>query len=315
MDDVRVRGWNELNELVYEGAWNPALGRYRSNWAFRGVCGTAFDLTTGLGRLGGDVARLETYLLRNFRKYAGPDSVPGDSVWNWLALGQHHGLPTRLLDWTYSPYVAMHFATDDVEFYAVDSTIWCMDYVAANQALPDGLKEALAREGANAFTAEMLEAVAGTLQELDGLAPAPFVVFLEPPSLDARIVNQYALFSLMSSPTAALHEWLAGRPELFRRLIIPAALKWEVRDKLDQANVTERVLFPGLDGLSRWLRRYYLPRSGVAPTVAPAAPPANAALPAQAEARPPAAAPPRRPRRGRPAAARRRSGTRDDRTA
>ena len=55
-------------------------------------------------------------------------------------------------------------------------------------------------------------------------------------------------------------DWLADHPELVRRVIVPAELKWEVRDKLDQANINERTLFPGLDGLSRWLERYYLPK-------------------------------------------------------
>ncbi len=127
--------------------------------------------------------------------------------------------------------------------------------------LPGKLRDILDEEDTNVFTAEMLSQTASTLREIDGLSKEDFVIFLEPPSLDDRIVNQYALFSLMSSPRARLDRWLDEHPELFRRVIIPASLKWEVRDKLDQANITERVLLPGLEGLSSWLKRYYSPRT------------------------------------------------------
>src|SRR6185503_17918173 len=101
-----------------------------------------------------------------------------------------------------------------------------------------------------------------TLPKLDGLAGrGDFVLFLDPPALSDRLVNQSAVMSAMSSPRGRLDEWLARHRGLVRRIIIPASLKWEVRDKLDQANITERVLFPGLDGLSRWLKRYYSPRT------------------------------------------------------
>jgi hypothetical protein len=115
---------------------------------------------------------------------------------------------------------------------------------------------------------ELLARVADTLSAFDDLPPEPlakggvtksFAVFFEPPSLDERIVNQFALFSVMSSPTASMAEWLTDNG-LGRKIIIPSKLKWEIRDKLDQGNITERVLFPGLDGLARWLARHY--RSG-----------------------------------------------------
>jgi len=169
-------------------------------------------------------------------------------------------LPTRLIDWTFSPFVAMHFATSRLEDYEVDGVIWCVDFVKTNRLLPERLKILLQEEGSNAFTNDMLRRVASTLVEYDRLSPDEFVVFFEPPSLDDRIVNQFALFSMMSSPIARLDHWLEEHPELYRRVVIPAELKWEVRDKLDQANITERVLMPGLDGLSSWLKRYYTPK-------------------------------------------------------
>jgi hypothetical protein len=261
VEDIRVASWAELHERLYEDAWQKDLGRHRSNFAFRGRTDTAEGLETSLVRLGGDARSLEVYLLRNFRKYASRSDVPSNSVWDWLALGKHHGLPTRLLDWTYSPHVALHFATQDLEAYDRDGVVWCLDYVGAHEQLPDPLRNVLEHEGANVFTPELLERAAPGLRELDGLAGEPFCVFLEPPSLDERIVNQYALFSLLSDPTAVLDDWLDAHTDLAKRLIIPAELKWEVRDKLDQANITERVLFPGLDGLSAWLTRYYRPRN------------------------------------------------------
>ncbi len=261
MDDVTVSSWNELHERLYEGSWREALRRFRPGTAYRGAGDAGAPLSTGIARLAGDPERIESHLLRNFRKYAQRESVTQDSVWNWLAVAQHHGLPTRLLDWTYSPYVALHFATEELAEFDRDAVVWCVDYLQTNQRLPQRLKAVLDEEGSDVFTAEMLDRVAGTLRAFDALSRDEFVVFLEPPSLDQRIVNQFALFSLLSSPRMGLEAWLATHPGSCRRLRIPARLKWEVRDKLDQANISERVLFPGLDGLSRWLKRYYTPRT------------------------------------------------------
>ena len=256
-----MKSWLQVLDALYQGAWNKDLQRFRSPYAFRGLSRRNHTLSSSLVRLSepsSDVNRLELALLRNFRKYAHDEATHADSIWDWLALGQHRGLPTRLLDWTYSPLVALHFATENTEEFDQDGVVWCVNFVEANKRLPARLRRILQQEGSDTFTVEMLSGFK-SLRDFDALSREPFVVFVEPPSVDRRILNQLGLFSLMSNAAATLDDWTREHSDLCRRVAVPAALKWEIRDKLDQANINERVLFPGLDGLSRWLTRYYTP--------------------------------------------------------
>lgn len=262
MREIRVRTWLELQERLFDECWDPALRRHRSRFAFRGAADATYGLATSVVRLGRKWNTLEQPIVRAFRRYALRMAPPGDdTIWSWLAIAQHHGLPTRLLDWTFSPYVALHFMTEDARTLDRDGIVWAVDYVRCAELLPKPLRDVLVREGANVFSTDMLAEVAGSLDAFDRLAKEPFAVFLEPPAIDERIVNQHALFSLMPNG-ADLRAWAEARPDLGKRIVVPAELKWEVRDKLDQANVNERVLYPGLDGLTRWLARYYTPREG-----------------------------------------------------
>ncbi len=260
MNEITISSWGELQDALYTDSWNEELQRIRSRFAFRGLSDANYPLATTLMRLGGDYPQLERHLLRNFSKYAHRSVVEKDSVWDWLSVAKHYGLPTRLLDWTYSPFIAMHFATANLEHFEEDGAIWAVNYLDAHKLLPKRMQTVLEEEGANVFTVKMLSDEVVSLRELEEMAENPFVMFFEPASIDDRIVNQFSFFSVMSSSAVALDDWLQDHSQLWRKIVIPASLKWEIRDKLDQANITERVLFPGLDGLSSWLQRHYSTR-------------------------------------------------------
>jgi hypothetical protein len=252
---IKVSTWIELIEVLYDIPKSD-LARYRSSFVYRGLADHTWNLDTSLSRLGKHSTDIEKPLLRNFRKYAQPGSIPEDTLWFTLAAAQHHGLPTRLVDWTTTPKVAMHFATYDESLFDKDAVICCVDVMKAHELLPSCLRDVLYKERAFLFSVEMLEFIS-TLDELDNISDDDFVFFFEPPSFDARIVNQGAVMSVMPRVENSLTSYLKNHEELYQQIVIPSELKWEVRDKLDQDNVTERMLFPGLDGLSQWLKRYY----------------------------------------------------------
>ena len=253
-----ICSWREFDDAVADaGARTAGEGRVHPSLVFRGLERAEFSNRSSLARLGDDAGRMERHLIRNFRKYAHREQ-PGPTLWDWLSLAQHHGLPTRLLDWTFSPFVAAHFATATAP--DADGVVWAVDCAAAHERLPDDLRRSLDAEGATVFTTELLARHAPTLDDFDGLSTGwPFVLFFEPPSLDDRIVNQSAVFSTICDPLASMDDWLADNEQIVHAWRLTAEAKAEIRRRLDQANVTERVLMPGLDGLASWLRRYYAP--------------------------------------------------------
>ena len=259
MEIIHVDNWQQLTETLFAESWNPNLGRFRSKEAYRGLSSADYSLETTLMRLGGEYDKLERHLLRNFRKYAHRNMVEKDSIWHWLTLAQHHGLPTRMLDWTYSPFAALHFTTANIDKFNEDGVVWAVNYAHTQKHLPANLSNKLDQEGANIFTVELLSESIKSLEGFDALGDDDFAIFVEPPSIDDRIVNQHALFSIMPNPKGRIDN-LLEKHQIGRKIIIPSHLKWEIRDKLDQINITERVLFPGLDGLSTWLKRQYSPK-------------------------------------------------------
>jgi hypothetical protein len=256
-----ITSWIELQEVLFDGK-DTDLDRFRSDYAYRGAYNAEHRLITSLQRLGRKPSESERHIIRNFKKYSPINTLIGqyENIWNWIALGQHYGLPTRLLDWSFSPYIALHFMADFEKGFDQDGAIWMVNFIEIRKTLPKALTSKILEKGILTFTpAELAEEIGNSIEEIEAYKNKHdnFLMFMEPPSIDDRIISQFALSSFMLDPDSDKNAYLKDHPTLYKKLIVPAHLKWEIRDKLDQANISERIIYPGLEGLSKWLKRWY----------------------------------------------------------
>jgi FRG domain len=264
---LTAKSWSELNEALFSDTWDPSIKRFRSTFAYRGMNVHDYPLSNGLMRLGKPYEKLEENLIKQFKKYAHDNVVERDTEWHWVSIAQHHGLPTRLLDWTYSPFVALHFATSSLDDFENNAAVWKVNYSDAHALLQNNHLAILKEFGSTIFSIDALAKSIRDLKELSDLHAKNFdvAVFFEPPAIDERIVSQFAYFSALSDPYLTMDDWfemphVKGNVSI-TKIVIPANLKWEIRDKLDQSNINERVLMRRLDGLCAWLKRHYKPVS------------------------------------------------------
>lgn len=257
-----IKEFQKVWDIISAQTYNSGIDRYRSSFLYRGLPNISFHLKTSLMRnCKHKGSGLEKAILRNFTKYASieePDLV--DSVWRQLIIGQHHGLPTRLLDWTYSPLTALHFATSGEPFSEIeknDCVVWAIDIDEINNLLPIDYRNKLQEEWSYLFTVEMLDEVVQCLDKYDDDMKSDSMILVEPPSIDQRIINQYSYFSIIPKEMDNIELFLNLKTEHTIKYIIDRSLKWRIRDMLDQLNVNERIVYPGLDGLSSWIKRHY----------------------------------------------------------
>jgi hypothetical protein len=258
---IEIKTLGDLIDRAMPVKADPASGRFRGTAVYRGVARDTRQLFTSLDRLGGmspphSKAHLEAYLLRNFMRYGQPFLRRSDSLWELMVVAEHHGLPTRLLDWTQSPLVAAHFATLQGE-PRHDRLVWQLDWRSMHRSfglpevvfLIDDLERELKRRGIDSPWDFL------NCPETSG----PFACLFEPPAVTDRLAVQSGAFTLCSSKEQTLDRIIAaaGLCDALTQFVIPATRVEYVRDQLDLCTVDERRLFPGLDGIAAELKRYY----------------------------------------------------------
>jgi FRG domain len=215
MSSVTISSFEDFHRLV------ASHGR---SFVYRGISKADYELVPSIGRSklnGPATLQLEHELLWLFRVHARPfiDRLPEDE-WEWLAIAQHHGLPTRLLDWSRNPLVALYFACKSGN--NADAAVCCLP----------------------------APSVLNTQVDRDPFKIASISLVLSP-HVTGRITAQSGLFTIHPTPNEPLQD------RGLVKAVIPATAKSSLLETLFSYGVHEATLFPDLSGLCgnlRWLK-------------------------------------------------------------
>jgi len=215
MEIHTIGNFKELFD-VFEGA------KIGQTMVYRGMTDSSYELKTSLGRCepiyGKTILQLEKRIMKLFKESSISylENKPENEL-EWLAIAQHFGLPTRLLDWSYNPLIATFFAVEKKE--DSDSVIYTFS-------------------GAD------------TIQDSSKIKPSELdkVIRYRPPHISVRIQNQAGLFTVHNEPEK---EFSHNR---LNKIIIPNTIKRDIKKSLFKYGISQKLIYPGLEGISKDLK-------------------------------------------------------------
>jgi hypothetical protein len=251
---VDLNTWADLQAQL-SGSTSP----YLFDWAFRGMPDCGWVLKTSLERL--PVAKLvpsaERALLTAFKRRAHhylADLPDANDNLEWLALMQHHGAPTRLLDWTRSPYVGLFFAFESEYESDAACALWAIDLnwcrwrarTVIEHSIGGNLNPMESLGSPVIFNQVFLEATVGLVAPLQPFRMNERLTIQQGVFLCPGDVNKPVMDNLAALDDGTLRDHL-------HKITVPRALRIEVLKELKNMNLGRATLFPGLDGFARSL--------------------------------------------------------------
>lgn len=185
-----------------------------------------------------DVLETEREMLAEFNREAIPHlQIIPENDWEWLAVAQHHGMATRLLDWTWNPLAALWFAVEKPPQEGINGVVWAF-VVRDDEEIEDMDKSPLKQTVTRVYT---------------------------PKSITSRITVQRACFTVHGYSGETKRFIPLEKNQRYKRRLTKLLIKeqsfHEIRFQLDRCGINNASLFPDLGGLCRHIEWTHLPLS------------------------------------------------------